>query len=74
MTTFVIIVGLVLLLTAVTVVAFLVAELRFMRLEERALESFDRATRKFMAQQEFLSIDDRARFFDQLDSFRAGRS
>jgi hypothetical protein len=73
-TTFVIIVGLVLLLTAVTVIAFLVAELRFMRLEERALESFDRATRKFMLQQEYLSVDDRARFFDQLDSFRAGRA
>ena len=73
MTTFVIIVGLVLLLAAATVMAFLVAELRFMRLEERALESFDRAASRFMAQQEFLSIDDRARFFNELDKFRAGR-
>ena len=73
MTTFVIIVGLVLLIAAATVMAFLVAELRFMRLEERALESFDRAASRFMAQQECLSIDDRARFFAELDSFRAGR-
>ena len=74
MTTFVIIVGLVLLLAAVTLVAFFVAELRFMRLEEKALESFDRAASRFMAQQECLSITDRARFFSELDAFRAGRS
>lgn len=74
MTTFVLVIGAALFVAALALTAFLVLEIHFMRLEERVLEGFDRATRKFMAQQEFLSIDDRARFFGQLDSFRAGRS
>lgn len=74
MTTFVIIVGLALLLLTFVAMAWLAVEMRLMRVEERILEDFDRATRRFMAQQEFLGIDDRARFFAQLDQFRAGRS
>ena len=73
MTTFVIIVGLALLLLTFVAMAWLAVEMRLMRVEERILEDFDRATRRFMTQQEFLGIDDRARFFAELDSFRAGR-